>query len=222
MKRITLNGERNYKKKKTRFKISQTDEINTDITLHQQLDVKEQVINDVNRHLFECVKTCPLCCAPCNELHPRRVEPDHPNESRCHRPKGFAGFVVDGNNTFTTTFCKDDIKTDCCFRNADINMEYCYYKEYRKVNHYYNSWDIDGMASDEALYWKYITYQVTKHLNRFFPEAKQPDISAWGDISKSKAFKTINSLFHFDKNTSTKNRWVSLHRNIENSFLMIF
>ena len=191
---------------KLKYLISETDEINNDIILHQQLDIKEQVINDVNRHLFECIKTCPLCYATCNELHPGRVGPDYPHKSCCHRPKGFAGFVADGTNTFTTTFCNDDVKTDRCFRSADTNMEYCYYREYRKVNHYYNSWDIDGIASYDALYWKYITYQVTKHLNRFFLEAKQTDISAWGNISKSEAIKAINSLSHLDGNTIAKNK----------------
>ena len=40
--------------------ISQTDEINTDITLHQQLEIKDKVISDVNHHLVECVNTCPV------------------------------------------------------------------------------------------------------------------------------------------------------------------
>lgn len=33
--------------------ISQTDEVNTDITLHQQLETKDQVISDVHNHLFD-------------------------------------------------------------------------------------------------------------------------------------------------------------------------
>lgn len=186
--------------------ISETHEINTDITLPQQLEIKDQVISDVNNHLFQCLETCPLCHGPCNETHPGGVGPDSPHKSRCHRPKGFAGYVVEGPDTFSTTFCNEDVKTDRRFRNAATDMEYVYYKDYRTVNDYYKSWNIEGVASDDSLYWKYITYQVTKHLNRFFPEAKQPKISAWEGISKSEAIKTITSLFHLDENTIAKNK----------------
>ena len=186
--------------------ISETDEINTCITLLQQLEIKDKVISDVNHHLFECVKTCPLCHGPCNETHPGGVGPDSPHKSRCHRPKGFGGFRVVETDKFSTTFCNEDVKTNRQFKNYDTNFEYVYYKYYRTVNDYYNSWNIEGVASDDSLYWKYITYQVTKHLNRFFPEVEQPDISAWGGISKSEAIKTINSLFHLDGNTIAKNK----------------
>ena len=186
--------------------ISETHEIDIDITLPQQLEIKDKVISDVNNHLFQCVKTCPLCHGPCNETHPGGEGPDSPHISHCHRPQGFAGYVVVGPETFATTFCNEDVKTDRRFRNAATNMDYIYYKDYRTVNDYYKSWKIEGVASDDSLYWKYITYQVTKHLNRFFPEAKQPDVSAWRGISKSEAVKTINSLFHLDGNTIAKNK----------------
>ena len=186
--------------------ISETDEINTDITLHQQSEIKDKVINDVNHHLFECIKTCPLCHGPCNETHPGGVGADSQHKSRCHRPKGFARYTVDGSEKFVTSFCNDSVKSDRRFRNGDTNGKWIYYRDYRTVNDYYKSWNIEGVASDDSLYWKYITYQVTKNLNRFFPAAKQPDISSWGGISKSEAIKTINSLFHLDGNTIAKNK----------------
>ena len=186
--------------------ISETDEINTGITLLQQLEIKDKVISDVNHHLFECVKTCPLCHGPCNQTHPGGVGPDSPHKSRCHRPKGFGGFQVVETDKFAITFCNEDVKTDRQFKNYDTNFEYVYYKDYRTVNDYYKSWNIEGVASDDSLYWKYITYRVTKHLDRFFPKAKQPDISAWEGISKSEAIETINSLFHLDGNTIAKNK----------------
>ena len=186
--------------------ISETHEINTDITLPQQLKIKDQVISDIKNHLFQCVKTCPFCHGPCNETHPGGEGPDSPHKSHCHRPQGFAGYVVVGPETFATTFCNEDVKTDRRFKNAATHMEYVYYKNYSTVNDYYKSWNIEGVTSDDSLYWKYITYQITKHLNRFFPEAKQPDVSAWGGISKSEAIKNINSLFHLDGNTIAKNQ----------------
>ena len=186
--------------------ISETDEINTDITLHQQSEIKDKVINDVNYHLFECIKACPLCHGPCNETHPGGVGADSQHKSRCHRPKGFARYTVDGSEKFVTSFCNDSVKSDRRFRNGDTNGKWIYYRDYRTVNDYYKSWNIEGVASDDSLYWKYITYQVTKNLNRFFPAAKQPDVSSWGGISKSEAIKTINSLFHLDGNTIAKNK----------------
>ena len=73
------------------------------------------------------------------------------------------------------------------------------------VNNYYNSWNIEGVASEDSLYWKYITYQVTKNLNRFFPNAEIPDVTQWKGISKSEAIRTINSLFHLNGNTIARN-----------------
>ena len=109
---------------------------------------------------------------------------------------------------FVTLSCNDSIKSDGKFQNRDTNCEYIYYRDYRTVNDYYNSWNIEGVASDDNLYWKPITYQITKNLNEFFPAAKQPDInvSTWGGVSKSEAIKTINSLFHLDGNTIAKNK----------------
>ena len=192
--------------KRLKSLISETHEINTDITLTQQLEIKHQVIDDVSNHLFQCVKTCPLCCGPCNETHVGGLGPHSPHKCHCHRPQGFAGYVVVGPETFATTFCNEDVKTDRRFKNAATNMEYVYYKNYSTVNDYYKSWDIKSVTSDDSLYWKYITYQITKHLDRFFPEAKQPEVSAWSRISKSEAIKNIISLFHLDENTIAKNK----------------
>ena len=191
---------------KLKLLISDTDELNTDITLQEQSEIKEKIITDVNHHLFECVKTCPLCHGPCNETHSGGSGPYSEHKSRCHRPKGFSGFTMDGSGEFVTSFCNESVKSNPQFKNADTNLEMVYCRDYRTVNDYYNSWNIEGMASDDSLYWKYITYQVTKNLNKFFPKAKKPNISSWGGISKSEAIKTINSLFHLDPNTIAKNK----------------
>ena len=186
--------------------ISDTDDVNTDITLHQQSEIKEKVISDVNHRLFQCVQTCPLCHGPCNETHLEGVGPDSQHKSRCHRPQGFAGFRDEKTLVFVKDFCNDLVKSNDDFRNSDTNYEFVPYRDYRAVNDYYNSWEIKGMASDDSLYWKYITYQVTKNLNRFFPDAKMPDISSWGGISKSEAIENINSFFHLDSDTIAKNK----------------
>ena len=191
---------------KLKLLISNTDEVNTDITLHQQSEIKEKIITDVNNHLFQCDKTCPLCHGPCNETHPEGLGPDSKHKSRCHRPKGFSGFMMNESGEFVTSFCNESVKSNLQFKNPDTNLEKVYFRDYRTVNDYYKSWDIDGMASDDSLYWKYITYQVTKNLNKFFPKAQKPNLSSWEGISKSEAIKTINSLFHLDANTVAKNK----------------
>ena len=186
--------------------ISVTDEVNTDISAHQQSEIKDKVITDVNHHLFQCEKACPICHGPCNETHTGGVGPDSPHKSRCHRPLGFARYVEDGTGIFYKYFCNDLVKGDSKFRNCDTKFEWVNYRDYRSVNDYYNSWNIEGIASDDSIYWKYITYQVTKNLNRFFPSAKKPAVSSWGLISKSEAIRTINSLFHLDPATIAKNK----------------
>ena len=192
---------------KLKYLISETDEINTDLSSYQMSEIKDKVINDINHHLFQCMKTCPLCHGPCNETHYGGVGPDSPHISHCHRPKGFAGYVaLDGTDKFVTSFCNDSVKSNGTFRNVDTDWEDVPYKEYRTVNDYYKSWDIKGVTSDDSLHWKYITYQITKNLNRFFPQAKQPDLSIWGKISKSDAINSINSVFHLQGTRIAKNK----------------
>ena len=84
--------------------------------------------------------------------------------------------------------------------------ERVYYSNYRSVNGYYNSWNIEAVAGAESLYWKYITYKVTKNIDRFFPQAKPADVKKWKGISKSDALKNINSLFYLDGNTIARNK----------------
>ena len=71
--------------------ITETDQAHIDISLNHQEEIIAGVIDDVNCHLFEYLKTCPLCRSLCNETHPGGVGPESSHSSRCHRPKGFAG-----------------------------------------------------------------------------------------------------------------------------------
>ena len=196
--------ENNIVKKLTNL-IAKTDEVITDVTLAEQEEIKEKVISDVKNHLFKCTNTCPLCYSPCNETHSEGVGQGSIHRSHCHRPQGFATYAEKGNDKFVTLTCNDLINTKQTFSNADTKCKGVYYRNYRSVNSYYNSWNIEAVRGDESLYWKYITYQVTKNLDRFFPNAKQADVKAWKGISKSDALKNINSLFHLDGNTITRN-----------------
>ena len=191
--------------KQLRELIAETDQKHLDLTLYQQAEIKVDVIRDVNNHLFKCLETCPLCQSPCNETHPEGVGPDSNHSSRCHRPQGFTGFTDEDSGEFTISFCNDSFEYDEEFKNIDTGFEWVNYKDYRTVNSYYDSWNITGVGSEDSLYRKYITYQVTLNLNRFFPSAKIPKVSQWKGISKSEAVRTINSLFHLDGNTITRN-----------------
>ena len=185
--------------------VTETDQKHYYLFLHEQAEIKQDVIKDVNYHLFKCLETCPLCSSPCNETHSGGVGPESNHSSRCHRPQGFAGYLMDGSNEFVTSFCNDSFKYGGRFRNFETLYQWVDFKNYRKVNSYYESWNIVGVASEDSLYWKYITYQVIKNLKRFFPLAKNPDVSQWKGISKLEAIRTINSLFHLDGNTIVRN-----------------
>ena len=88
----------------------------------------------------------------CNETHSGGVGQDSQHKSRCHRPKGFAGYTVMGTNKFTATFCNDSVKSNDTFQNSATNGTSIPYKDYRTVNDYYKSWNIEGVASDDSLY----------------------------------------------------------------------
>ena len=105
---------------------------------------------------------------PCNETHPGGVGPDNQHKSHYHRPNGFAHHMEEWTNEFPTSFCNNSVKSERKFRNSDTNWEDVNYREYRTVNHYYKSWNIEGMAIEDNLSWRYITYQVAKNLNSFF------------------------------------------------------
>lgn len=185
--------------------ITETDQAHIDISLNHQEEIIAGVIDDVNCHLFEYLKTCPLCRSLCNETHPGGVGPDSNHSSRCHRPKGFAGYLRHESDEFSIYFCNDSIKCGGQFGNSEAHSQWVEYKDYRTVNSYYDSWNIEGVASEDSFYWKYIPYQVTNNLNRFFPNAKMPDVIQCEGISKSEAIRTINSLFHLDGNTISRN-----------------
>ena len=186
--------------------MKETDQKHLELTLYQQAEIKENLISDVRNHLFQCLETCPLCRSPCNETHTGEVGSNSNHSSRCHRPKGFADYIYHNSDEFSISFCNDSIKYGGKFRNVDTNFEWVNYKDYRTVNSYYDSWNIVGVGSeDDSLYWKYITYQITKNLNRFFPKAKIPKVNQWKRISKSESKRTINSLFHLDGNTISRN-----------------
>ena len=202
--RKRMEDENDIIKKLTNL-ITETDEVSTDITVDQQDEVKKKVINDVNNQLFPCTKLCPLCKAPCNETHPGGMSPDDTHSSGCHRPQGIATYVTKESKEFFTLFCNDLIKTDQTFSNADTMYCPIPYSNYRNVISYYKSWNIEDVAGAGKLYWKYITYQVTKNLHRFLPKAKKGDVSKWQGISKLEAIKNINSLFHLEGNTIAKN-----------------
>ena len=96
--------------KKVKALIAETDQAHIDITLKHQEEIKTGVISDVNCHLFECLKMCPLCRSPCNETHPGEVGPDSNHSSCCHRPKEFAGYLGHDSDEFSISFCNDSIK----------------------------------------------------------------------------------------------------------------
>ena len=186
--------------------MKETDQKHLELTLYQQAEIKENLISDVRNHLFQCLETCPLCRSPCNETHTGEVGSNSNHSSRCHRPTGFADYIYHNSDEFSISFCNDSIKYGGKFRNVDTNFKWVNYKDYRTVNSYYDSWNIVGVGSeDDSLYWKYITYQITKNLNRFFPKAKIPKVNQWKRISKSESKRTINSLFHLDGNTISRN-----------------
>ena len=123
--------------------ISDTGEFNTDIPLHQQKEIKEKVVIDVNDFHFECTKTYPLCGVPCDEIHPEQLDLDSQHCSCCVQPIGFARCTSNKEGSFITSTSNDIVKSDHTFRNADTNYVFVHYRNYKTVNDYYNSWNIE-------------------------------------------------------------------------------
>ena len=206
--------------KKLKTLISETHGVSADVTVQQAAEIKEKTISDVYNHLFDCTKMCPFCHALCDETHSGEVEPDSKHRSHCHRPMGFAHRIADKKDNLVTTFCNDAVQSELSFKNKDTNFELVRFKDYREVNSYYKSWNIDVMATDSKLCWKYIIHQVTAKLKRFFP-GTTIELSfwdrlrkwfrvvlgeRWGGITKYEAKRNVNSLFHLKKDLIVKNK----------------
>ena len=203
--------------------ISENAEVNIDITLKQKAIIKEKIISDVYNHLFDCTELCPFCHALCDETHAGEVDPDSKHRSHCHRPMGFLDWKNDKIGKLVTTFCNDAVQSEETFENEDTNFKPVCYKEYRTVNSYYNSWDIDVISNDNRLYWKFIIYHITVNVDQCSSPGAQDTLSAlkayfrkllkkaywrfWEGISKFDAKRNINSLFHLDANIIQKNRF---------------
>lgn len=202
-----MEDENNIIKKLTNL-ITEIDEVSTDITVDQQDKIKKKVINDANNHLLLCTKFCPLCHSPCDQTHSEEQDGlERIHSSRHHRPQGIAAYVRSESREFVTSFCNDLIKSNHKFRNADTKDKLVAYSNYRNVNSYYESWNIEAVEVGDRLYWKYITYQVTNKLHQLFPKAKKADVTQWVGISKGEAIRNINSSFHLDGVTIARNEY---------------
>ena len=209
---------------KLKISVSEIDGTSTDLTLQQVADIKEKIINDVFDHLFECSKMCPFCNALCDETHLGEAETDSKHRSHCHRPICLVQRIEDETGKAVTMSCNDAVQSEHSFKKPDKGSEWVCFRDYRKVNSYYESWDIDGISSDQKLYWKYIMYHSIRNecsfkqkfgltvflvifgsFTSFIPEALLMIKNLWGRIFKFDAKENINSLFHLDKNSVAKN-----------------
>ncbi|XP_065643331.1 interferon-induced very large GTPase 1-like [Hydra vulgaris] len=165
------------------------------LSFKEELNLKEQLKNDIKNHLFQCTTKCPFCRAPCNQTH---ADESNDHSSRCHRPQGFGHWIVEHSTVFVIEFCNDLVISSRLFKNIDTKYEYVRYEDYKSVGPNYLSWEIDVMASDHCLYWKYITYHVMQNLDKFYPEAVKTDISNWSGVTKIEAINVINNCFYLD------------------------
>ena len=96
-------------------------------------------MSDVFHYLFACTETCPLCGAPCDEIHLGQLDLDKQHFTLYHRSMSFVRHTPNKGGTFIPLTCNDFVKSNHTFRKADTNYEFVYYRDYKTVNDYYKS-----------------------------------------------------------------------------------
>ena len=208
---------------KSKTLILEVDRVSTDISWYQEQEIRYKIVNDVFNHLFDCKQMCPFCNAPCDETHSGEVGKDIIHRSHCHRLVGLEHKLENETGKEILRNCNNVVGTKHKFKNEATGFKLHPFKDYKEVNSYYKSWDIDAMTVDDILYWKYIMYYVEINLNRIFRSSRfklsrgtsikkwlaqhlPTFMESWILIPISDAEESTNKLFHLDSNEVARNK----------------
>ncbi|XP_036399925.1 interferon-induced very large GTPase 1-like isoform X2 [Megalops cyprinoides] len=126
-------------------------------------DVEETVLNlstkpteELINSLLNCKKQCPFCGVPCE-----RAGLNHSDHfSEYHIPDGLCGYTQNTSKKLSTYICTISVSSGECFLNEDTDYRYVPYRNYKSVNEFYRSWQIQSDSSYKASsYWKYVFYR---------------------------------------------------------------
>lgn len=162
------------------------------------INLRAKVAEEIIQEKIGCLKSCPFCGEICIN-----GENGHQDNHRTpyHRPQGIYGYSWSEDSDpikakkLITENCQHLVHGDYRFKNSDTNHQWTSYKDYRQVNSYYASWQINGDPSIEASsYWKWFmatySYQLAKLYNAVEPDIPGP----WKSLNKEKEIEKLRKL----------------------------
>ncbi|XP_078389821.1 interferon-induced very large GTPase 1-like [Cetorhinus maximus] len=163
-------------------------------------DIKEilsrltvQPDKEIFRQVLGCGKMCPFCGVPCERGGSGHKE----HFSETHRPTGLKCCRYVCNEKLVATVCTSSVASDALFRCAATEGRFHPYKDYRRVNDYFASWDIPPDTSIQAAsYWKYVLCTFNKELAEAY-NAKEADIpDDWKTIQRETIKAEIKKTYN--------------------------
>ncbi|KAG9352724.1 hypothetical protein JZ751_021138, partial [Albula glossodonta] len=114
--------------------------------------------DELVKSLLNCRKQCPFCHVPCE-----RAGLNHSDHfSEYHIPDGLSGYI-NILQVLSTEICTISVTSAEKFKNEDTDYKYVSYKNYKSVNDYYKSWQIQADSSYKASsYWKYVFHRFNR------------------------------------------------------------
>ncbi|XP_077303275.1 up-regulator of cell proliferation-like [Lithobates pipiens] len=153
-----------------------------------RVTVKPQ--DELFRKVVGCGKQCPFCGVPCEA-----GGGDHINHAASiHRPQGLGQYRFEEDEKLVVDICSTLVVSSSSFRNADTEMKWHPYKEYRT---YYPEWAIQPDSSIVCSdYWKYIFVKFNGQFSKEYVAlpAELPDI--WMEITREQALQSLKKAFN--------------------------
>ncbi|XP_035274034.1 interferon-induced very large GTPase 1-like [Anguilla anguilla] len=149
------------------------------------------------KSLLNCKKQCPFCGVPCE-----RAGLNHSDHfSEYHIPDGFSGYKDITSGKLSADICTVSVSSGETFRNEDTDYKYVAYKNYKSVNSFYKSWQIQLDSSYKATsYWKSVFYRFNKDFAKKYG-AEPADIPEGWNISKGQVRKDLEETYQVSLNS---------------------
>ncbi|KAJ8340116.1 hypothetical protein SKAU_G00347490 [Synaphobranchus kaupii] len=149
------------------------------------------------KSLLNCKKQCPFCGVPCEQ-----AGLNHSNHfSEYHMPDGLSGYANCVSEKLSTDICTISVTSGETFKNEDTDYKSVQYKNYKSVNDFYKSWQIQPDCSYKASsYWKSVFYRF----NRDFAQKygyEPADIPNGWNISKEQVRKDLQEAYQVSLNS---------------------
>ncbi|KAJ8340117.1 hypothetical protein SKAU_G00347500 [Synaphobranchus kaupii] len=149
------------------------------------------------KSLLNCKKQCPLCGVPCEQAGLYHSS----HFSEYHIPKGLCAYYNLASRKLCTDICTISVTSGGTFKNVHTDYKSVAYKNYKSVNDFYKSWEIQSDSSYKASsYWKSVFYRFNGDFAQKYA-AKPADIPDGWNISNEQVRKDLQEAYQVSLNS---------------------